>query len=166
MDAKSPPILNIADVQYRPVDHGEKYAAKVGDVGARLGASKLGYNVCVVPAGKRAFPRHNHMANEEMFFVLEGAGEIIIGPERFPIRQGDFIASPAGGADTAHQIVNTSNADLKYIALSTKLTPEIVEYPDSKKFGVAAFVPGADGKPQLKRLIARDQGIDYWDGED
>ena len=110
MDAKSPPILNIADVQYRPVDHGEKYAAKVGDVGARLGASKLGYNVCVVPAGKRAFPRHNHMANEEMFFVLEGAGEIIIGPDRFPIRQGDFIASPAGGADTAHQIVNTSGA--------------------------------------------------------
>jgi uncharacterized cupin superfamily protein len=168
MEPKKHPILNLADLQYRVTGRGEKFAAKVGDVGGRIGAGKLGYNVCVVPAGKRAWPRHNHIVNEEMFFVLEGKGEVIIGPDRYPIRQGDFIASPPGGAATAHQIVNTSDADLKYIALSTKLAPEVVEYPDSKKFGVAAFVPDEAGKLETKRFIVRDTATekDYWDGED
>jgi uncharacterized cupin superfamily protein len=168
MDDKKPPILNAADVQFRSTEHGEKFAARVGDVGGRIGASKLGYNICVVAPGKRAYPRHNHTVNEEMFFVLQGKGEVILGAERFAIREGDFIASPPGGADTAHQIVNTSDAELKYIALSTKLAPEVVEYPDSKKFGVMAPVPDASGKPQVKRFIVRDQATakDYWEGED
>lgn len=53
MDAQESPILNIDDVQYRDVGHGEKFAARVGDVGGRIGASKLGYNVYAVPPGKR-----------------------------------------------------------------------------------------------------------------
>lgn len=48
------PILNIDDVQYRDVGHREKFAARVGDVGGRIGASKLGYNVCAVSPCKRA----------------------------------------------------------------------------------------------------------------
>ena len=103
-----------------------------------------------------------------MFFVLEGAGEVAIGDERFPIRQGDFIACPPGGADAAHQIINTSTADLKYIALSTSLMPEVVEYPDSKKFGIMAPFPTGDaGKPDLKRFIVREQAgeKEYWEGE-
>ena len=167
MDAKKPPILNIADIQYRDFGHGEKFAAKLGDVGRAVGADKLGYNVCILPPGKRAFPRHNHTVNEEMFFVLEGTGEVIIGPDRFPIRQGDFIASPPGGTETAHQIVNTSQTELKFIALSTKLAPEIVEYPDSGKTGVMASIPKPGGPPQIKRYFAKGEATekDYWEGE-
>lgn len=165
MDAKKPPILNLDEVQYRATGQGDKFAAEVGDVGGRIGAGKLGYNVCVVPPGKRAWPRHNHFVNEEMFFILEGTGEAVIGEGRYPIRKGDFIASPPGGADTAHQIVNTSDAPLKYLALSTKLAPEMVEYPDSGKYGMAAPVPGVPGK--FKRFIARTEATekDYWEGE-
>ena len=46
------PILNIADVEYRDWGHGERFAAKLGDVAQRIGAQKLGYNVTVVPPGK------------------------------------------------------------------------------------------------------------------
>ena len=168
MTDKKSPILNIDDVQYRDTGHGEKYAAKVGDVGGRVGAVKLGYNICVVPPGKRAWPRHNHIVNEEMFFIIEGMGEVVIGAERMPIRKGDVIANPPGGADTAHQIVNTSNADLKYLALSTKLSPEAVEYPDSKKLGVAVPIPDATGAVKFKRILMRAEApeIDYWEGED
>ena len=167
MTEKKPPILNIADVQYRATGHGDTFAAQVGDVGGKVGASKLGYNVCVVAPGKRAWPRHNHTVNEEMFFVLDGKGEVIIGAERFPIRQGDFIASPPGGPGTAHQIVNTSDAELKYVAISTKLSPDVVEYPDSGKYGTAMFIPDADGVPKLKRFIMRAEATekDYWEGE-
>jgi len=114
------PILNIADVEFRKVGHGsnfpgaekapEKFSAQVGDIGRRLGAQKLGCNLTVVPPGKRAWPFHNHRVNEEMFVVLEGEGEVRIGAETFPINKGDVIAHPPGGPDTAHQIVNTSQA--------------------------------------------------------
>ena len=123
------PILNLADVEFRKVGHGsnlpgmenapEKFSAQVGDVGRRLGAQKIGCNLTVVPPGKRAWPFHNHRVNEEIFVVLEGEGEVRIGKDTFPIKKGDVIAHPPGEAATAHQIVNTSNAELKYLAIST-----------------------------------------------
>ncbi|MEW6444296.1 MAG: cupin domain-containing protein [bacterium] len=163
------PILNVGDLQYRPWGHGERFEARIGAIGTRLGARKLGYNLTVLPPGKRAYPFHNHHVNEEMFFVLEGQGEVRIGEKRHPIRTGDVIACPAGGPETAHQIINTSSsAELKYLAVSSRLNPEVAEYPDSGKFGVLAELPpDAEGKPQMLRFICRTQASvdDYWEGE-
>ena len=169
------PILNIADVELLPRpaayaatgEAAERFDAQVGMIGSVLGALKLGYNLSAIPPGKRAFPFHNHRVNEEMFFILEGSGEIRIGDERYPIRQGDIIACPPGGAETAHQIINTSNAELKFLAISTAQSPEICEYPDSGKFSIwALYPPDTDGKPQGFRYVGRAEGsIDYWDGE-
>ena len=162
------PILNISELEFRPWSRGEKFEAKLGAIAPRLGAQKLGYNVTVLPPGKRAFPFHCHRVNEEMFFVLEGSGEIRIGAERHPIRSGDVIACPPGGPETAHQIINTSSADLKYLAVSTSLSPEICEYPDSKKYGILAQFPSAEGKLEPVRFITETQGTqdDYWRGEE
>jgi len=120
-----------------------------------------------VPPGKRAFPFHNHRINEEMFFVIEGTGDIRIGQATYPIRAGDVIACPPGGKETAHQIVNTGTTELRYLAISTKVSPEIAEYPDTGKFGVLAeFSAGADGKPQMFRYIGRESlAVGYWEGE-
>ncbi len=101
-----------------------------------------------------------------MFLVLEGQGEVRIGQETFPIKKGDVIAHPPGGTETAHQIVNTSNAELKYLAVSTVATPEICDYPDSGKFAVMQVQAGPDGKPKFWRFAARDgTGLNYFDGE-
>lgn len=162
------PILNIADLEFRPWGKGERFEARMGAIGTRLGAQKLGYNLTALPPGKRAFPFHNHRANEEMFFVVEGEGEVRIGEARYPIRSGDVIACPPGGPETAHQIINTSQtAELKYLAVSTRLSPEIADYPDSGKFGVLAELPpGADGKPRVWRFLGRGEAsLDYWEGE-
>ena len=171
------PILNIDEVEFRAWGHNagwpvgrnsrEHFQAKLGDIGRRLGAQKLGYNVTVVPARCRAFPLHNHRANEEMFFVLEGKGELRIGNERHPLRAGDVICCPPGGAETAHQIINTSDAELKYLAVSTRISPDVGEYPESGKFGVFAETIGPDGKPQIFRHIGKaSDSRDYWEGED
>jgi uncharacterized cupin superfamily protein len=169
------PVLNLADVELKPRPAAftptgaaaERYESRVGLIAPRLGAQKLGYNLTAVPPGKRAFPAHNHRVNEEMFFVLEGSGELRIGAAVHPIRAGDIVALPPGGKDTAHQITNTGTVELKYLAVSTKMTPEIVDYPDSGKFGVLAeFPPGADGKPQIFRFVGRESSaVDYWEGE-
>jgi uncharacterized cupin superfamily protein len=170
------PIVNIADLEFMTFGHGtnypgagaapEKFEAKLGDIGRRLGAQKLGYNLTVVPPGKRAFPLHNHRINEEMFFIVEGEGEVRIGKETYPVRRGDVIACPPGGPETAHQIINTSQAELKYLAISTRMSAELVDYPDSGKFGVLAEIAGEDGKPKLWRFVSRaDRAVNYWDGE-
>ncbi len=169
------PILNIADVELQPRPAAfaatgpaaERFDARMGAIGPRIGAQKLGYNLTAVPPGKRAFPFHNHRVNEEMFFVIEGEGELRIGEAVHPIRAGDVIACPAGGKETAHQIVNTGTTELKYLAVSTRLSPEIAEYPDSGKFGVLAeYPPGPDGQGGGFRFVGReDLGVSYWDGE-
>lgn len=171
----SKPVINIADVELQPRPPAfapsgaaaERYDARMGMIAPRLGAQKLGYNITAVPPGKRAFPFHNHQVNEEMFFVLEGTGEVRIGEATYPIRQGDIVACPPGGKETAHQVINTGSVELKYLAVSTKQSPEIAEYPDTGKFGVLAEYPaGADGKPRGFRFVGRaEQSVDYWEGE-
>ena len=166
--------MNVNDVvlESRPASFAptgpaaQKFDAKMALIGPMLGAQKLGYNVTAVPPGKRAFPFHSHRVNEEMFFVLQGKGEVRIGSEKYPIRVGDIVACPPGGKETAHQVINTGTEELRYLAVSTKLSPEIAEYPDSGKFGVMGEFPSADGKPQTFRFLGRDgQSVNYWDGE-
>ncbi len=161
--------MNIKDVEYRAWEHGDRFEAQLGGISSQIGARKLGYNVTVLAPGKRAFPFHCHRVNEEMFFVLEGQGEIRIGTETFAVTKGDVIACPPGGPETAHQLINTSDSnEMKYLAVATNESPEIAEYPDSDKVGVLAEFPAkGDGKPTLMRYIIRGQADmnDYWEGE-
>jgi uncharacterized cupin superfamily protein len=60
------------------------------------------------------------------------------GDGAFPIKEGDIIACPAGGKETAHQSINTSEEELRFLAVSTRLSPEIAEYSDTNRFGVLA----------------------------
>lgn len=131
-----------------------------------LAELELGYNLTAVPPGKRAFPFHSHRADEEMFFTLEGSGEVRIGGEVHPIRPGDIIACPPGGPETAHPIVNTGAGERRYLAVSTRLSPEIADGPDSGKFGGLAELPGPDDQMRTFRFSGRPSlGADSWDGE-
>ena len=113
------PVVNIADVEFQQRqlavqgDAAQRYEARFARIGPRVGAKQLGYNITAVPPGKRAFPRHSHRVNEEMFFVLQGTGEVRIGTQTYALRAGDIVACPAGGPETAHQIVNTGDEELR-----------------------------------------------------
>jgi len=158
-------IINLADVELQPRPPqfaptgaaAQRFDARVGQIGRQIGAKKLGYNLTAVPPGKRAYPFHNHRLNEEMFYILEGRGEVRVGAETFPIRAGDFIACPPGGPELAHQIVNTGTAELKYLAVSTMQGPEVCEYPDSGKIGVLA--------DSIRYVNRSDSQVGYWEGE-
>jgi uncharacterized cupin superfamily protein len=168
------PIINIDEIELhpRPAAYAApgaaaaRFDARMGEIATRVGAKKLGYNVTAVPPGMRAFPFHNHRVNEEMFFILEGTGEVRIGAECHPLRKGDVVACPPGGPEKAHQIINTGDTELKYLAVSTLEYPEICDYPDSGKFLVAEGQRDADGSARGFRHIGRSEGaVDYWDGE-
>lgn len=168
------PVINLDEVTLEerpaffqpPGSAADRFGSRSGLVGARIGARLLGYNITAVAPGKRAFPLHNHHANEEMFYILQGTGELRIGDERYSIRAGDFIANPPGGPETAHQIINTGSEELRYLAVSTMIYPEAVEYPDSGKIGTMSRQPQADGTLRVLRHITRaGESVNYWDGE-
>ncbi|CAK9042073.1 UPF0051 protein slr0074 [Durusdinium trenchii] len=159
------PVLNINDAEF--MDFGSpngKFQAKLGRLGPAIGAEKLGAMLTVVEPGKRAFPFHAHHAIEELFFIIEGSGEYRFGEETYAVAKGDLLAAPTGGANRAHQIVNTGQETLKYLAVSTMDNLDIVEYPDSDKY--LAFA-SEDGSPQTARMrvIGRqDAQVGYFDG--
>jgi uncharacterized cupin superfamily protein len=162
------PILNLADVPLRDGGNGKGFAARLGRIGPLIGAQKLGCMLHIVAAGQKAFPRHAHHTNEEMFFIVSGEGTYRLGEETFPIRAGDIVSAPAGDVSTAHQIVNISQGELRYLAFSTRLDPDVVEYPDSIKFAVASMVPPDKRLMGAKLMyIGRREGsLGYFDGEE
>jgi uncharacterized cupin superfamily protein len=160
------PVMNIADVPLRDNGHGDKFTAKIGSFGRAIGSTGIGCMLHVVPPGKRAFPYHNHHGIHEMFVITEGEGQYRFGKETYAVRAGDVLAAPAGGPETAHQLINTGDKDLKYLGISTSVATEVVEYPDSGKFAVTSRFDWSNPAAGGIRFIGRkDQTIDYWDGE-
>jgi uncharacterized cupin superfamily protein len=162
------PVVNVGElVEARESVREPRYRARLFPIGSTLGLGKLGCNLTEIAPGSRSFPYHFHHANEEMFFVLEGEGTLRWPGGETPLRPGDVVGCVAGAAG-AHQIFNPGKVPLRYLALSTLVDPEIVEYPDSGKFGATAGrPPGAPGSAARFRHIgfAKD-GVDYWAGEE
>jgi len=151
-------VINIDQLELEHFKQGDKFETHAVRVGPRIGAKDLGYSYDVLPPGKTGCPFHSHRAEEEMFFIIRGAGLLRYGSETRKIRAGDFIACPTGGPDTAHQIINDSDAPLEFISVSTMMPAEVCEYPDSNKIG-------AFGGGTVRHLTRPDHALDYWDGE-
>ena len=159
------PILNLADAPTRNEKHGDRFESHMTQLAMPLGAKAIGANVTRVPPGKAAFPFHHHYANEEHFFVLSGTGVLRLGAETHSVKPNDYIVNLTGGPETAHQLINTGREDLVYLAISTKITPEIGGYPDSAKTGVMP-APWGQQPPPFLVMDAGKGDVSYWDGED
>jgi len=163
------PILNVATValQPRPADYAptgaaaERFEARLARLAPQLGLKQLGCSVVAVPPRMRAFPFHSHRMDDELFFVLEGEGQLRLGEAVHPVKAGDLIGCPSGGPETAHQLINTGTRELRYLAISSQAPVEVCQYPDSGKLGVYADLPTGSFY-----FMGRENGaVDYWDGE-
>jgi uncharacterized cupin superfamily protein len=125
---------------------------------AAAGGKGLGVSWFELQPGKKAFPFHFHLANDEAVFVLEGEGVLRLGDEEHLLHAGDYVAFSPG--PPGHQIVNRSQAPLRYLAISTMREPEVAVYPDSDKVGVLARGHG------VMSVHRRGDGVDYYEGEE
>lgn len=157
--------VSLKNLIFTEATHGERYAARFSPVSTLLGAKKLGYRVIELPPGKRAWPRHHHYVNEELFIVLEGSGSFRLGEKTIAVTEGDVVAAPAGGAETAHQFINDSDAPLCYLAISTMEEPDVMGYPDSGTFAVfAGSAPGGSKADRSFEHVGRlADKVDYWE---
>ena len=154
-------IRNYHDVALKRLLREPHYDARYARLAHGTAARKLGATFDILAPGKRGCPYHLHHAQEEMFVILEGTGTLRVAGELLPVRAGDVVFTPPG-PEYPHQIINTSDAPLKYLSISTMEAPEICEYPDSGKYLAEGSL---DSSTPFEVIDRRGPGLDYWDGE-
>ena len=156
-------IVNMTDVPVRPQQHGSVDTQR-RFLGRAAGSRKTGLNHVTVASGKLSAAPHCHSAEEEIFVVLEGEGDLELTPapdrvddglepDRHPVRAGSVVARPAG-TGVAHAF-RAGHAGLTLLAYGTREPNDIAYYPRSRKL----FFRGVG-------VIAGVEHVDYWEGED
>ena len=164
MTGQKLPIVNITGLALEHWTQGIFYESRDTSFGALLGLSGLGIGYGEVPPGKSGCPFHSHHVEDELFIILEGHGTYRYGSERHLVGPGDVLGAPAGGPETAHQILNTGTVPLKYLSISSMAATEICEYPDSGKF-LAKSRLAAGGRTEFRAIGRAGETVDYWEGE-
>lgn len=136
----------------------EGFRIQQAAIATRLGAELLAANVYDVGPGKKLWPYHLHHANEEWLVVLRGRPILRTHEGERELVEGDVACFVRGGAG-AHQIRNGTEEPVRVLMLSTRLAPEIIEYPDSDK------VLAKDAKDDDIFTTRYGEPVDYWDGE-
>jgi uncharacterized cupin superfamily protein len=162
-----PNVVADGDPEWDEQSHGEKFSFRRKQLSSAAGGEKLGCSLYEVPPGRRAWPYHYHLANEEAIYVLGGSGTLRIGGEEIRVFEGDYVALPAR-AEAAHQLINSSEAVLRYLCFSTMIEPDVMIYPDSGKVGIfgGAAPGGPKGERTFSKFLRADAEVGYYDGEE
>src|SRR5947209_5660760 len=105
-------IVHKNDVDWIELAHGTRIAFRRKLLGQATGAEKLGCSLFEVAPGKRAWPFHYHVANEEAFYILAGSGLLRLGTEEFQVGEGHFVTFRCG-PENSHQLINTGSEPLQ-----------------------------------------------------
>ncbi len=156
-DERPANIVNVDDVD--PVERdGATVGRRVRYLGERAGSQRTGLRHAEVLPGKLNAPPHAHSAEEEIFVVLAGEGDLLLweedGVAEHAVRAGSVVARPAG-TGVAHAF-RAADAGLTLLMYGTRDPNDICWYPRSGK----VFFTGLG-------VVARlGEPLDYWEGED
>ena len=153
--------LNLDEIPWESTTTAGRYGCDEKFVAEHVAQRRLDLAMVRLAPGKRSWPFHFHHIGEELFFVLEGTGELRLGSETRRLRPHDVV-SCLPGPEGAHQIFNDGDQPLVYMAISTVDDVELAEYPDSDK--VMSYVV-RDGRPAFQHISRRADAVGYMDGE-
>ncbi|GAB4195847.1 MAG: cupin domain-containing protein [Wenzhouxiangellaceae bacterium] len=161
------PVVDVETVELKDQwQQGERFGGAASRLAELWQLRHLGCRVVEIPPGRRGWPFHNHYANDELFYVVSGHGELRYGDQQHAVCAGQLVGCPAGGAESAHQLINTGDEPLRYLAISSMREPEIAYYPDSDKWGLlAGSAPGSNDPRNLTEIVANAIPADYWQDE-
>lgn len=159
------PKINESALDWETVDRGDIGWRRKG-LATAAGGEAIGCSLYELPAGNRSWPYHYHGANAEALYVLEGTGALRLDGETMALEVGDYVAFPADERG-AHRVVNDTDTLLRYLMVSTMVSPDVTIYPDSGKVG--AYVESAPGRSDERSVggyFQLDDAVGYWTGED
>jgi len=160
LSARPSRIVNMAAVEEEPFGRGTVRSFR-RDLASAAGSIRTGLNHVDIEPGALSAPPHCHSADEEIFVVLSGDGELELWPStRFggelqthPVRTGCTVARPAG-THLAHTF-RAGPSGMTLLAYGTRSPNDICFYPRSGKLSFRGV-----------GVIGRLEQLDYWEGED
>lgn len=129
-----------------------RYAWHMHDLGRGAGSVTSGLRHDHIEEGQWTCQPHWHTAEEELFVVLDGQGEVELGTTRYPVRAGSIVARPPGSGES-HAFIGGPGG-MTYLAYGTRRTHDVCHYPRTSKVN---FGGG---------LVVRVVEVDYMDGEE
>lgn len=143
-------IKNVDELPSETETHG-RYGWQEHNLGRGAGSVTSGLRQDRIEEGQWSCPPHWHTAEEELFVVLDGVGEVELGTTRHPLRAGSVVARPPGTGEE-HALIGGPGG-MTYLAYGTRRPYDVCYYPRSQKVN---FGGGA---------VFRITPVDYWDGE-
>jgi len=150
-------IVNVNDLE--PVERdGATVGRRNRDLGRAAGSRRTGLRHAEVLPGKLNAAPHCHSAEEEIFVVLDGEGDLLLweagGVTEHAVRVGSVVARPPGSG-IAHSF-RAGEQGMTLLMYGTRDPNDICFYPRSGK----VFFTG------LGLITRLGESLDYWDGED
>jgi uncharacterized cupin superfamily protein len=89
---------------------------------------------------------HFHHGSEELLVVLRGRPTLRTFAGEQQLEEGAVVHFPLG-PDGAHEIRNDTDQPVRYLVAGTRVSPEVVEYPDLKQLTAQARTSTHTGGP-------------------
>lgn len=150
-------IAHIDEVEPTERSHGD-VRQRWRNLGEAIGSARSGLRQILIEPGGRSYPPHCHSAEDELFLVTEGDGELELTATdaseagRHAVRAGHVVSRPAG-TGVAHSFVAGADG-MTLLAYGRRDPRDICFYPRSQKLSVRGL-----------GVMLRVERVDYWDGE-
>ena len=105
----------------------------------------LGATVYELDPGKWVI-YHAHHGSEELLFVLRGRPTLRTPDGERQLDEGEVVSFPPG-PQGAHGLRNDTNESVRYVVAGTRVSPEVVEYPDLKQLTAQSRHDSMTGEP-------------------
>ena len=129
-------------------------------VARNAGARELGATLYELGPGSDDVPLHIHHSLEELLVVISGTPTLRTLEGERELRAGDIVSFRTGRRG-AHALVNRSSEPVRYLMVSTKALPEVVEYPEQGTVRVLTRAPfdppKADEDPEDRLMLLFDR---------
>jgi uncharacterized cupin superfamily protein len=148
---RPPTIVALEDVEGARRGHG-RVARVRRDLGRAAGSVRCGLVHVTIEPGAYGSPRHCHSVEEELFVVLAGDGEVLLGDDAHAVAPGSVVARPPA-TGVPHAFV-AGDDGLTLLAFGTREPGDLCWYPDSSKVLFRGL-----------GVVGRIETLGYWDGE-
>jgi uncharacterized cupin superfamily protein len=112
--------------------------------GARLlerpSGTRLVSAVWELDPGASSGPYHAHHGTEELLLVLDGSPTLRRPDGERELARGEVVHFPVGG-DGAHQVLNRSDAPVRYLMVAAHTGTDAIEYVDERQVVVYSTLP-------------------------
>jgi uncharacterized cupin superfamily protein len=118
---------------------GGAKSTRLVEQGPELGASvyELG------PGNSTAF--HFHHGSEELLIVLRGRPTLRTREDERRLSEGEVVHFPVG-PDGSHGVRNDTDNPVRFVVAGIRVSPEVVEYPDTKQITAQARTGSQSGE--------------------